>query len=411
MGSLGIGMWWLGLVDTSWANGFRNPPEGAAAVSRTGGRLAFTEDASAGVHNPANLSGLSEPEVLASVTLVYSGVEYDGVSGSGETDDSVGLLPSLFYAAPLSDGRTTFGVGISSPYGQFTEWDKDGPFAFTAPYFAQLTTVNVSPVIATRLGERVRVGVGVDVLWGELTLKSQFPFGLSMGDPTVPPGRGKIDVDGTGVGGHAGITFDVAPDHRVGLTYRSPVDVDMEGDFSVRRVPPPLAPMIAPTVDMDTEINFPSVVTVGYGWRAHERVRLGADVEWIEFSRFAELPLDAGGNQSLLPGAGVPQQWDDTWTVNLGLEWDAGDAWVLSAGYAFLESPIPEETVAPTLPDADRHLLAVGAQWTQQRHRLNVAYAYSIYDDLSVGDNLNPAYSGDYDLFAHLLVISYHVSL
>jgi long-chain fatty acid transport protein len=373
--------------------------------------LAFTEDASAVVHNPANLAGLPGAQVLASATFAYSGVEYDGASGSGETDNAIGILPSLFYASALADRDLVFGIGISSPYGQFTEWDKDGPFAFTAPYFAQLTTVNISPTVATRLGDRVRVGAGVDVLWGELTLKSQFPFGLALGDPTVPPGLGKIQVDGTGVGGHAGITVDLTPTHRVALTCRSPVDLDVEGDFTVRRVPPPMAPMLAPSTAVDSEIKFPTVLTLGYGWRAHDRLRVGADVEWIEFSRFDELPLDVAANQSLLPGPSVPQQWEDTWTLNLGLEWDANETWTLRTGYAFLESPIPTDTVAPTLPDADRHLLAVGARYAKQRHRVEFAYAYSIFDDLSVQRNLNPAYSGEYDLFAHLMVISYSLSL
>lgn len=399
------------LVVSGWANGFRNPPEGAAAVARPGGKLVFTEDASAVVHNPANLAGRSGPDAMASLTMGFSEVKYNGVSGNGKTDNDPSVMPSLFYAHPLPDRDITLGLGIHSPYGQFTDWGTQGPFAYTAPYFAQLTTVNVSPVVAANLGERVKIGVGADIMWGELTLKSQFPFGDMLGIPGVPPGQGKIEIDGTDVGGHLGITVDVSPRHRLSATYRSQIDLGLSGDFTVNNVPPPMAPMIQPSVGMDSEIRFPNIVALGYGWTVNEQVRLGLDVEWIEFSRFSELPLDADGNQNLLPGPSIPQNWEDTWTFNLGAEVSVSEAWTVLGGYAFLESPIPPETMAPTLPDADRHVIAAGAQWAHNQHRVDVAYAYSLYDDLTVEQNINPAYVGSYDLSAHLFLISYNLSL
>ena len=42
-------------ASTLFADGFRNPPEGARAVGKLGAHRAFADDATAVIHNPANL--------------------------------------------------------------------------------------------------------------------------------------------------------------------------------------------------------------------------------------------------------------------------------------------------------------------------------------------------------------------
>jgi len=181
------------------------------------------------------------------------------------------------------------------------------------------------------------------------------------------------------------------------------VEIEYDGDTDVTGFTGPLAPRS----DFDSEIEFPAVVTFGYGVTIGEKLRVGADVEWFEFSRFDELPVDVGVNGAfgLFPPS-VPQDWDDIWTFGLGADYQLSDEWILRAGWIYLESPIPEETLAPTLPDEDRSVFSVGAGYSAEQHGLDVAYAISDWDR-DIDSNLNPATIGGYDATFQIVQVSY----
>ena len=85
------------LTVQSMAEGFKNPPEGAAALGRAGGRIAIADDAAAVSHNPANLVDLEGTEVQAAVTIVHAETEYDSpMGGSTETESPWKFLPNLY---------------------------------------------------------------------------------------------------------------------------------------------------------------------------------------------------------------------------------------------------------------------------------------------------------------------------
>ena len=86
--------------------------------------------------------------------------------------------------------------------------------------------------------------------------------------------------------------------------------------------------------------------------------------------------------------------------------WDISEAYTLRAGYKFLESPIPDRTHSPVLPDADKHMLDLGIGWQGDGCRVDAAYMVSIFDDRDVANNVVPAFNGDFDLSSHILGIS-----
>ena len=130
-------------------------------------------------------------------------------------------------------------------------------------------------------------------------------------------------------------------------------------------------------------------------------------MEWVEFSSYDALPIDIGANQALLPVSALAQDWDDIWTFGAGADWNCNANWVVRGGYKFMPSPIPSATLAPTLPDSDKHQLSAGVGYSTGVHHVDVAVACSFYEDLSVTDNQNPAYNGDYDITSQIVSISY----
>ncbi|MBP7830155.1 MAG: TonB-dependent receptor [Kiritimatiellae bacterium] len=395
-------------MEPAFSSGFRNPPEGAAALGHAGGKLTLTDDASLLSHNPAGLAWQDRTEVLASLTMVDGGAEFKSAVppfDHVETRNDPAWLPALYAVAALSDGRYAAGIGLSSPYGQSTEWSQDSLFRYAAPYRAELRTLEVSPAFALQLTDTFSLGLAADLLFSDFTLRQIFPWSQAVGIPLLPDGEARFDAEGAGVSGHAGLQWKCSPRQVLGLVYRAPVDIDYDGDFSVSGLPAGFP--LPSSSDFDTTIRFPSVIAAGYGFQATDTLRLGADVEWIEFSRYDRLILDAGVLNSLLPQTTIPQQWEDSWTLGVGADWRVTENWVLRGGYLFIESPIPSPTLAPTLPDADRHVVSLGTGYTWNHHRFDVAYAYSFFEDRNVTSSPQPLFNGSYELCSQLLGFSY----
>ena len=91
-------------------------------------------------------------------------------------------------------------------------------------------------------------------------------------------------------------------------------------------------------------------------------------------------------------------------------DWKATPDVTLRAVYIYLQSPVPDETFSPTIPDADRHVVSVGLGYAHANHRVDLAYGYSIIPDREIRSNLNPAYNGDYETSSHLMSLSYGYS-
>ena len=394
------------------ADGYRNPPEGAAALGRGGARYVFMDDLTVVTHNPANLAEVDKAAVTPSVTFTYGPVDYTAPDGTTEsTDTSVGMIPSFYGALPIGDGRCVLGLGINSPYGQSTEWDAGGLFTGLAPYYAQLTTVNANPALGFRLTDNLWVGAGLDLLYGKLEFRQAMP-GMPLPDGSMAPGsRLLFDADGTAVGGNMGVTLCLGESQRVALSYRTPMTLNVNGDFEMQNPPPPAfaPPGFRPTADFSTTLEFPAIVALGYG-AVLGAVRVEADVEWVQHSRNDMLRLDLGMLTPVLAAFGgsadLPQNWDDTWTVALAADWACCEHWVLRGGWTWLPSPVPDETFMPVLAEDDRNIFGLGAGYRNGRHAVDAAYSYSFQKDrkLAIGESPVP---GTYETESHLAALTY----
>lgn len=391
------------------ADGYRNPPESASALGRDGGKIANIDDPSAATINPANLADMESSGVMASSTFGYAKRTFVGPSGVEEkSKDPWAVLPSAYGVLPLEKGGYVLGLGVTYPFGRSSTWDETASFAATSPYFAELYVLNVNPCIAKRLTEKVAVGIGASVYQSQIEFKQRYPWAAVTRDPSAPMGDAHFEGDGTSYGFNAALSWNIAAGHVLGLTYRSPFDVEYDGDFSITELPPAAAAVGATAgSDFSTEVKFPTIVGAGYSLPLAKTVRLAIDVEWAEHSRNENLPVDIGGNSFLLPSSSVPQDWDDNWTYGFGVEWACAESWILRGGCTFLETPAPTRTLLPVGSEEDAPILSMGCGYHRDAHKIDLAYAVGIYDGRTVTDNVNPAVNGEYDVESHLLAVSY----
>lgn len=405
------------IVPNLFGEGFRNPPPGAFSLARAGGRIAQVDNAEAAYHNPANMVNVEGFALEPSITFVHLNVEYaDEAGGRAETRDPFKFLPNFFFTAPIMEDRLSVGLAVTTPFGLSNEWEESGKFAdmgptgwrYAAPFFTEMFTVNVNPSVGYRVNDWLSVGGGVSFYWSELTFKQFFP-GFMLGLPTDP--EFKAQGDGVGIGGNLGITVNITERQRLALTVRAPFEIEYEGDLDIGSQAAGAAAPVGATEKSDfrSEIEFPMVLAAGYGIELTDTIRIEADVEWIEFSRFDTLPLEFGNNAPLVGLTEVPQDWDDTFTIGVAGDWRFAENWTARGGYQFYETPVPDHTFSPLIPDSNQHAFTAGLNFAFGRHAAELAYGYIWYEDREIRDNQNPLFNGDYEMKVHLWALAYRL--
>ncbi|MDF3129513.1 outer membrane protein transport protein [Kiritimatiellaeota bacterium B1221] len=389
-------------------DGFRNPPAGANAQARFGGNIANTPDASAVTRNPANLIDFDENATMATLTFGYSKMDFTNVAGQKlSSEEPWAILPGLFMVIPTAeDENLAFGLGITSPYGRSTSLSDDTSLAYLAPYYTQLSSVEITPAFSTRVNEKISLGLSLNILYSELDLRQKYPWSLAAGVPGLPDGSTLFDGKGTGIGATAAVTIKATERQRIALTVRSPIQVDYSGELEVTNIPPG-APA-APVSDFETEMTFPLVIALAYSLQVNERWLIETNLDWAQQSAFDQLEIDAGVNTPLLPSDTIPMNWDDNFTLGISACYTLNPEWELRAGYIYLESPVPSSTMLPTAAEQDQGVIAIGAGYSPGgNHHFDFAYSVGLFSGRTVSDNPNPVLNGDYDFEAHLLTVNY----
>jgi long-chain fatty acid transport protein len=383
------------------AEGFRDATIGAFDLGRSGGRIAQVDDSTAVQNNPANLMELTNAEALLAPSVIYDSVSFQSPSGqSASTVHPLKALPNFFAALPLADNQVVLGLGVTVPYGLANQWDKSssafrpGGTLYTAANFGKLTTFNINPSLAFKLAENLQIGVGLDVMWSDLEIR-QFV------SPALPGVEAHGDGDGVGVGGNLGLTWKLTDHQSLAFTYRSAMTVDYSGSVRLENFTG------TPSTFFNSQIKYPNILSLGYGIELTDTIRLESDVEWVQFSQFKNLGITTGTTPIGNLSQNIAENWHNTFTAGIGGDWKFADHWVLRGGYQYFESPVPDATFSPTIPDANQNVITLGIGWKGKHTSLEFAYGLDFYNDRIITSNPNPALNGKYTFNVHLFSLAY----
>ena len=376
----------------------------AAASGRGGGNTILNDDSSALFTNPAKLARLESAELRFDPALFISSTDYNTVAGSDSSGTLTNFGGSASMALPFERG--VFGIGISTIYGLAAELPRNGALRGIEPYQLELLAPQLSAGLALPLTDALSLGATLDLVYGDLTYRQIYSWSTATGLP-LPDGTLGFDADGWGVGASAGLTYQIDDRQEIGLRFKAPITVDLDGDFSLSGNPG--IPGTSATSDFSTEFQLPAEIALGYGVQINDRLRAGADVMWLGWSDFNQTVIEAGNNNGLLPDRHLDRSWQDTWHAGFGLDYAVSENWTLRAGYQFTEGAVPNRTFTPTLPDSDRHQVSVGIGWESGNHAIDLGYSHSFFKDRNVSNNQNPLLNGEYELELGIVQLGYRL--
>jgi long-chain fatty acid transport protein len=378
---------WLGLLaltvgvvtpEPGKAAGFALVQQGTAAMAQGNAFVAEANDPSAIFYNPAGLNQLRRPEVYLATIFNAPDREYHGSGGAfSQTNHRLYRSSSLYLVWPIHK-RVAAGIGLFAPFGLGTAW----PPGWAGRYLTTLSslkTYNLNPVVSVKLWRNVSVAVGFNALYADVELKRQLP--VVVGATVLPDGEAALSGDGTGFGFNAGALYEPWSGVKLGLSYRSSIDVTLKGDLQTF-LPAPL-PSLAP-IPGSARLNLPPSLTFGLSLSRWQPVTVNVDVTWTGWSTYDRLKVDLDRpllvNGRLTQSLITPKNWRDAWAFRVGANYQLGEKMKLRAGYIYDQTPVPDATFDPQVPDNDRHIFTLGGDLTISRFTLGLAYNY-IYSE------------------------------
>lgn len=378
--ALGVCALGLSAAGPATAAGFGIFEQGTKAMGMAGAFTAQADDPSALFHNAGGLAFVTERELMAGASYIKgTEAEFQGAAPFPgpvqEEQELLGeILPHAYWVQPIND-TWKFGLGLYAPFGLTTEWQD--PDQFSGRFLstkAALRTVDINPTLGWQIGN-FGIGVGAVARVSDVELNRNVgannPFTQSISDV----GRLVLEGDFTeGFGWNAGVLHRYNNSFSWGLSYRSKVDIEYEGDARLTQVPTGNAQFDAVLrtrlpydrdLPVETGIEFPDMASLGLAFALSPNLLLETDVNWTGWSTFDEVVIDfTGGATNSLPDSTLPENWEDVYNYRAGLRWTLSSQSQLRLGYVFDETPQPEEGVSPLLPDADRNGFTIGYGYT-----------------------------------------------
>ena len=368
------------------AAGYGIYEQGGAALGMAGANTASVHDASALFFNPAALPRLRGTQLSLGGTWLSTRTSFAGIQpypgfGTIEEMKPGNFFPPTLYLTGHLGARWAWGLGANSPFGLGVEW-KD-PEKFTGRESvtkALLQTLNGNFSLAWAPNDRWSLAAGADALFAKVELNSIGTFVTNGGQP-VNVSRAKLDSDfKPGYGFNLGLLATPVDGWRVGVTYRSEIDVDVDdgrADFTqIRTGDPVLDATVAAGLPADqgvaTRLVFPALLAGGIAWEALPGWTWEGDAIWTQWSAFEKLPLRFAKNASL--DRDIVENYQDQVQVRVGAEHRL-ERYTYRFGYYFDQAAAPVESLTPLLPDANRHGATLGlglgrGNWTLDLYNL-----------------------------------------
>jgi len=394
------------------AQGFGLNEVGTCSVSRGFAATGTPcEDASTIFWNPAAAAELTGKSISigASAIIVKGSFRQDSTGRTYPSNISPALPPAGFAA--MRFGKGSVGLGVYVPYGLTSQWNDDFPGRFSA-LRASLQTVYIQPNVAYQLTDNWSIGGGPVFGHSTVDLTQAIDLSQQQAAPNVTFGqlgiayetefaRAQVHGTATAVGYNVGVHGKYGP-WSAGAHYLSALTFNYDhasakfsqtatglilpqgNPVSPTGAPVPLDALLAAQFSpggalvnqrASSTITHPWQLQGGIGYTGFARTALSVDIARLGWSAFNTLPITfdgpaTGSSRTLFEG------YKDSWSYRFGAE-HMISSWTGRVGYSYSETPAPDETVTPLLPDMNRRNFSAGvAIPVTSMYKLDIGYLH-----------------------------------
>ena len=408
---------------TAHAAGFQLTEQSAGAMGRAYAGVGVDGTDLSGVYfNPATMVLHPGTQIQAGFVGISLDLEFEG-SGEGDGVSENGrkkgqAIPFGYLTHQINDSMWV-GLGMTVPFGMGTEYDDNWTYA-NRGISATVLTYDFNPNVAWKVNEKFSVGAGVSIQYASADLKirkdiaagdlSQFKGTLpsNLSNTELAKVNGEVDADSWAWGWNIGFMWSPVENFRLGVSYRSAINHNADGDFEVTDPRPnseniqALAGVLAGSEASEeaiaktagtisntlmgavgssaasAKLSTPAWAMINAAWDVNDFMSLYATFRWTDWSSFDELTIKSPGLSILGGSETIKNKWQDTYLFSVGADFRMNDWWTMRAGVGYETSPIDEAQYRTTIiPDSDRLWLAAGSSFkVADNMQLDVAAAW-----------------------------------
>jgi len=365
----------VAIVSTSaMSAGFQLNEFSSSGLGRAySGEGAIADDAGNASRNPALITMFDRPTFSGGAVFIDPDVDVSGRSPfSGRSLDADNIaptawVPNLHFVAPINE-QFGWGASVTSNYGLATEFNTNYPAGEYAGK-TDLTTVNLNLSGAYRLNESWSFGLGVNAVYADAKIE-RYAGELTSPLPKTSNKIASMKGDEWGFGWNAGILYEVDKNNRYGLSYRSEVKIDFDGDYKSGLVTAvngrPGAGVTVPwgtsgqTIPGALTLNLPEMWEISGYNRIAPQWAIHYSMAYTSWSQFQELKATGNNGQTLFY---KEESFHDAYRIALGTTYYMDDSWTFRTGIAFDDSPVPADNRSISIPDQDRFWLSAGTTY------------------------------------------------
>ena len=341
-------------------------------------------------YNPATMT--LHPGTQIQAGFVGIGLNLDFASDDG-TADANGrrksqAIPFGYISHQINDS-TWIGLAMTVPFGMGTDYESDWKYG-NRGISATILTYDFNPNFAWKVSEKFSVGAGMSIQYAKADLKKRSDL---MGMGSV---ESEIDADSIAVGFNLGMMWSPTQNLRFGLSYRSQIKHDAEGDLTLSSVETDnpalgaiLGSQISGTYSGFATVKAPAWAMATAAWDVNDLLSLYATFRWADWSSFDSLEITSNdtvqvtvpglpGPIEVQPGETIENNWRDTYLLAVGGDLRLTDRWTIRGGVAYETSPIRDAKYRTSIiPDADRWWFACGASYKfTENFQWDVSFAH-----------------------------------
>jgi long-chain fatty acid transport protein len=368
-----------GRVEAAGFGLFEQSSKGNAVA---GAFAATADDPSAMFYNPAGNAFIDRFTLeVGGFAILRPTARLDGISPYPGDGYSASMSKSPYgighgYAVlPLSDS-VKLSAGFWTPNGLGVPWQN--PDTFAGRFINQrndIRQIAVSAQLAVKLSDSVAIGAGPEFRFTDVRLSENISAVNPFTQRVVDIAHVSIVSAGepVKVGFAAGLLIKPCDRVRLGISYHSHMDVDLNGPASFGQIPtgsPQFDAAVAQSLPFGkgaqarTTLQFPSVTMFGIAYEVTPRLTLEADGNYTTWKVFDQTVLQIDG----LPDTTLVHNWENTWTLRAGLTYKVGSRSWVAGGFVYDQTPQPDADAGLFLPDANRTGGTIGAGIAVSKH-------------------------------------------
>ncbi|EHK8984573.1 outer membrane protein transport protein [Vibrio vulnificus] len=373
------------------AAGFQLAEYSATGLGRAyAGEAAMADNASAQWRNPAMLTYLEGTQVSVGAIYVNPNIDVEGemhvgngisLPASAKDFAHDAIIPNLYIAHRYND-QLAIGFALGTNYGMETDLGKE----FAGSNFgneASVISKEVNLNIGYQLNEQIAVGGGVRYIVAEGSFGASIPpQGGNLGGTTLK----YMEGDDTAWGWQIGSSWQIDDNHRIGFTYKSAVDLKLEGyaeglGFDKK------APVAKARYNGSMELTLPATAELASFHQLSEKLAVQASINWTDWSSFKKLSANipefgTDANQLV-----KTENWKDNYRLAIGTTYKLDTKWTMRSGIAYDMSAVDDKYRTTTIPETDRLWLSIGAgyEWNENLS-LDAGFTYIFAKDAPINE-------------------------